>query len=149
MVEGAGPTADRTPSNLTPKIMSGRISRQRGVAWEREVAKRLSEATGLEFRRNVTENQLGNRGDIVVPDTIPLAIQCKAGARPPVFQALEEANEVAGAGVYPVAVLKRMNGRGRPCDEIVVMRFDDFLEILESLIYANVLGVLGSDKRRV
>lgn len=114
--------------------MSGRRARRKGHDWERETARRLSAAIGAECRRNVSESQTGNAGDVVLPDWVPLSIQCKAGGRPPVFEALEEAAEAAKPGQIPVAILRRTKGVGRKSDEVAVLELGDFYRLVELLV---------------
>src|SRR5690606_4449320 len=102
----------------------------KGANFEREIAAMLRRV-GLDARRNVQETQLGNNGDVLVAD-YPLTIQAKVGLRPPVFDALDEAEAVADPlGYLPVAFIRRNankgRGRGRDC---VVLRTKDFLTIL-------------------
>lgn len=110
----------------------GKLSRQKGAAFEREVAIMLR-GCGLDARRNVQETQLGNDGDVLVAD-FPLTIQAKVGQRPPVFDALDEAEAVATArGHIPLAFLRRNTGQQRRKRDAVCMRTEDFLMILRFL----------------
>lgn len=109
----------------------GRLSREKGAAWERECAARLR-AIGVKAERNLTETREGNSGDVWTD--LPLAIQCKVGARPDIYGAVKEADAVASPKHdFAVAVIKRNGSRHKPADELAVMPLDHFLEIINLL----------------
>jgi len=108
----------------------GARSRRKGVAWERTVAALLSEATGLDYQRVLTESRDGNVGDVDA-DGGALSVQCKIGARPNPYQALREAVEAAGAsGRLPVAVLRKNGSGSRPPEDLAVLRIEDFVALI-------------------
>lgn len=108
----------------------GARSRTKGAAFEREVAERIREATGLSALRTLSECRDGNSGDIQCPG-LPIAWQCKVGARPDIYGAVAEASEVADPKEhYAVAVVKRNGSRHKPADELAVLPLADFLEIV-------------------
>lgn len=109
----------------------GKKSRDKGAAFEREVAKLHTEALGVPCKRNLEEVRSGNRGDIVVPG-VPLSIQCKVGVRPPIYEALDEAVAAAREGDVPVAIIRRNRGRG-PRQDIAVMPLDHYLGFIAAL----------------
>ena len=113
--------------------MSAR-SRRKGARFERQIAKRLREI-GISAERNITETRTGNAGDIDLPSHVPLVLQCKVGARPPIYRAIAEAEAVAESTDYPVAIVKRDGAGGRKADELAVMRLDDWLEFVEKLAH--------------
>lgn len=108
--------------------MSGAKARRRGHDWEREVAGDLADLDHIEAERILDEPRDGLVGD--VRTNLPLSIQAKAGKRPRIYDALEEAKEAADPGEHPVAAVKRMNGRGRKADRMAVLPWNDFLEIV-------------------
>lgn len=109
----------------------GRLSRTKGAAYEREIVRRLKDI-GIDAARNLTETRDGNCGDIVTP-TLPITWQCKVGARPPIYEAVEEAYAAAKPGHHPVAVVRRNRlGRNAPVD-LAVLPLDDFLELIALL----------------
>ena len=111
--------------------MSGAKSRRRGHDWEREIVRSLSELEHVEAERTLDEPREGNVGDVRV--NLPLSVQCKAGKRPRIYDAVQEATEAAEPGEHPVAAVKRMNGRGKKADRLAIMRWSDFLEMVELL----------------
>lgn len=102
--------------------MSGRRSRRKGHDWEREVARRLREIFGPQVRRGLQYQDGAATPDVIVPC---FHVECKVGARPPIIQALEQAERDAKPGLWPVAVCKQ--DRKPPT---VTMRFEDWLELL-------------------
>ena len=110
----------------------GALSRRKGIQWEQELARRF-QAVGIDAARNLTECRTGNAGDLDLPQDVPLLVQAKVGARPPVWEALKEAIEAAGPGVHPVAILKRNGAGGRKAEEVAVLPLEDFLELVEIL----------------
>lgn len=108
--------------------MSAR-SRRKGHDWEREAARRLSEATGLDYKRVLTEPRDGNVGDVNAPES-RLTVQCKVGAAPSVWRALQEAQEAATEDRIPVALVKRSASGSRPPEELAVLNLEDFLRLL-------------------
>ena len=113
--------------------MSAR-SRRKGAAWERTVAKKLRDI-GIPAERNLEEVRTGNTGDIKLDHDIPLVIQCKTGARPPIYQGLDQAIEAARESAkIPVAVIHRDGtNSAEPAQELAVIRLDHFIEIVEQL----------------
>ena len=109
-----------------------KYQRDKGAAWERQVARDLTKATGMKHHRCLTETQQGNVGDIATP--LPFVFQCKVGARPPIYQAMREAEAAAGATHYPVAVIKRDNR-----EKLMVFTYADGLELISMLVREGVL----------
>lgn len=107
----------------------GKRSRTKGHDWEREVANRLTQATGVECKRCLVETREGNSGDIQTQ--LPLAVQCKVGQRPNPIAAYEEALEAAEIAEEAVAVIKRNQGPGGKKREVAVISFEYFLRLLE------------------
>lgn len=109
----------------------GKMQRNKGARWEREIATRLREVFhGAEIRR-------GQQGDGAVrPDVVcPLVwVEAKAGGAWTYEGATNQACEdAARAGAYgatrwPVVLAKR--NRARP---VAVMDLDDFLDLLRVL----------------
>lgn len=124
--QGTKPRILMQDSHTNPyqTILMGKLSRNKGASWEREVSNRFTAVTGEPFKRNLTETREGNAGDVV--SALPIAIQCKVGARPPVWDALKEAQDVAMEGDLAVAVCKKNGSRHNPPEEIVAMSLADF-----------------------
>lgn len=113
----------------------GKLSRNKGAAWEREVASRMTEATGVECKRCLIETREGNSGDITTE--LPYSVQCKVGQRPNPIAALEEARESAIPGEeMPVAIIKRNQHGKEPMREVAVIDFEDFLMLADLHIKA-------------
>jgi hypothetical protein len=112
----------------------GKMSRTKGHAWEREVARDLTEATGVLHRRVLTETRDGNIGDV---RGLGVVYQCKCVARADVFQAVREAEAACGGTEYAVAAVKR-SARGRSPEMIAAMPWSDWLEILSQLTTTGV-----------
>lgn len=109
----------------------GALSRRKGASAERIVARRLSVATGHECRRQLAECRDGNVGDI---DGHPwLAVQVKCGRRPPIYDAVRQARQAAGASQMPLAVIRRDGDRSRPVEWLAVLDLDDLCHLLEAL----------------
>jgi hypothetical protein len=113
-----------------------KLSRSKGHAWEREVCAMIRKATGRDAQRILHETRDGNCGDIDTP-RIPLAWQCKVGARPDIYGAVKEAKEAAGER-FAVAVVRRNGAGRRPSDDLAVLPLDDFLEIVGLLTGTRV-----------
>jgi hypothetical protein len=114
----------------------GKTSRDKGAAFERQVARDLTLASGVEHKRNLTEVREGNSGDVLAP--LPVSIQCKVGKRPPLYEALAEAKASAAEGELPVAVIHRNGNARRSPDRIVILDYEDFLKL-----YAPVMDHLS------
>ena len=99
---------------------------RKGKVWERTVARDLTERTGNEHKRVLSEARDGNCGDVRGKR---LVVQCKAGARPDVYGAVREAEEAAG-GLYAVAAIHRT---GRGGEKMAVMPWSHFLDLMEEL----------------
>lgn len=109
----------------------GKLSRSKGVAWERHVAKLLTQQFGTPYERVLTETRDGNSGDVL---GIQYLVQCKVGAAPNPLGALSEAVEAAERlDRTPVAIIRKhvKSGNRKPIDA-VVMRLDDWLALVLS-----------------
>ena len=105
----------------------GASQRRKGHAFEREVCAMLRGIhPSVTAKRTLTETREGNQGD--VETNLPLSVQCKVGASPPVYAALAQAVEAAGdSGKLPVAFLRRNSAKNRDRVDFVVLRTEDFL----------------------
>jgi len=113
----------------------GARSRRKGAAWERELAGRFR-ALGIYALRNLEEVRSGNSGDLML--RIPLSVQAKVGARPPIYEAVTQAQEAAGDQDVPVAMIRRNGAGSRPPDDLAVMPLDSFFEIVGALVEAGI-----------
>lgn len=98
-----------------------------GKRWEREVARSLTEATGVEHKRVLRESRDGNSGDVRSERVV---YQCKAGKRPDIYGALEEAEAAATDSELPVAAIHRTHRGG---EKMAVLRWDDWVDVLAHL----------------
>lgn len=87
--------------------MSGRISRNKGKAGERELSKRLTALFGVECRRGQQFNGLDGRDVVGLPG---VHIECKRVESLRLYDAVEQATEDAGEHETPV-VFHRRNGK--------------------------------------
>lgn len=104
------------------------MSRSKGVAWERHVAKLFTEQLGSPYERVLTETRDGNSGDVL---GIQYIVQCKVGAAPNPLGALQEAVGAADQiERVPIAVVRKhvKQGNRKPIDA-VVMRLEEWLTL--------------------
>lgn len=106
----------------------GVLSRRKGAAWERAAAGMIQQATGVPCVRNLEECRDGNAGDLKTG--LPLAVQCKVGARPDIYGAVRQAAEAAIPGQHPVAIVRRNGSGHRAPEDLAIMPLADFLEII-------------------
>ena len=87
--------------------MSGRLSRNKGARFEREVAQVFKDA-GYDAKRCFqTRGGAAEVPDVEVLDTsFPLDIECKHGKKPPVRRALDSIVEHCREGRLPVAIIR-------------------------------------------
>lgn len=104
----------------------GKLSREKGAAFEREVCAMFREA-GIPMLRTLTETRDANIGDL--RGEAPVVIQCKVGGCPSPYAALREAIAAARPGEHPVAAVRfnRQNGRGKL--DMAVLPLADLIEI--------------------
>ena len=82
----------------------GKLSRTKGHAWERRVARDLTYASGKQYKRNLTEAREGNSGDVLA---------------------------VSSTGDdMPIAAIHRT---GRGGEKLAVMRWEDFMELASAV----------------
>jgi len=102
----------------------GKMQRDKGARFEREVAKIFREALpGCDAKRGLQTR--GGAAEVPDVQAGPFAIECKVGKKPPVRFALDTAVEHCPRGCYPMAIIKE--DRRQP---FAVMPLDDLLEIL-------------------
>ena len=117
----------------------GARSRRKGRAWEQEVARRLRDMLpGCEVVRTASlqAHVAAHAPDVTAGNL--LAVECKCGAAPNVWAALDQMR-AAEAAAEPdgrfrmVAVHRDSSGGGRPAKECVVMEWATFAEIVAAL----------------
>lgn len=92
----------------------------KGKRWEREVARTLTDATGVPHKRVLRESRDGNSGDVRSERVV---VQCKAGKRPDIYGALAQAEEAATDSELPVAAIHRTHRGGEKMAVNEVGRF--------------------------
>ena len=111
--------------------MSNR-SRRKGHDFEREVARKLCRIfpearRGWQYSRERAEWPC----DV---DGTPFRVECKVGKQPNLWSALDQVvrDRALADDPRPVAVIARRNrGKGRSRRDVVVMLFDEWLQLLE------------------
>lgn len=104
-------------------------SRRKGIDHERRVARELTDATGVEHVRVLTETRDGNCGDVEPrEDALPFVYQCKAGARPDVYGAVREAQAASNDGDRLAVAAIHRTGRGG--ERLAVLPWEDYLALL-------------------
>lgn len=78
------------------------------------------------------QNRKESGRDIITP-SLPWCIEVSSGKGKflDVCGKLEEAEAVAREGEYPMHLAERRNGRGVPRDRLVVLREQDFLDLMQ------------------
>ena len=103
----------------------GMRSRRKGKAWEQEVARRFRDL-GIECRRGWQSRAGNDEPDVILPPELGIWIECKVGACPNLWAAMDQAAAAAAPkGLAPMVFAHRDRGR-----EVVVMELHDFLEWL-------------------
>lgn len=110
----------------------GARSRRKGVRWEREVASRFREV-GIPAERCLTETRDGNVGDLVLPEDVPLAVQCRCGGAPSLWKALQDAKAGSMPGKVPVGLARRSGAGSRAPEDVAVLDLADFLHLVRLL----------------
>lgn len=103
----------------------GAYERRKGHDFEREVARKLRMALHLDeraVRRGMQFVDGAHAPDVVTPI---VAIECKCGANPPLWSAMQQAVDACSSGQYPAVALKR--DRTPP---VVAMLLDDWIDLL-------------------
>ena len=110
-------------------------STRKGKVWERAVVTMLR-AWGFSADRTaaVLESMGGPTGVDVravrEDDGLRLAVQCKVGARPNVWDAVTQCESSAHAREVPVAIVRRNQAKGRPPQTLVAMTPESFARLL-------------------
>ena len=110
----------------------GGLSRSKGIAFEREIARRFSVAGRTKVERELREVQQGNIGDLA--SDLPCAFQLKVGANPSVWKAVREAEAAAkGTGRYAIAIVRRNRSNTHPKMDLACLLLRDFESIMAEL----------------
>ena len=90
--------------------MSGRKSRRKGAAGEREAAQALTEATGKAWRRGLGQARKGGAEipDLICEEAPALHVEVKRGKRPSLWAAREQAQaDCAVSGRTPMVLARK------------------------------------------
>ena len=103
------------------------MQRNKGARWERELAAYLNEhIPGIGAKRGIVQCRNGSEvPDVVCDGLSALWIECKRGRLPNPRAALKQAQEAAGRGHWPVAVI-----RDDRAPAFVVMGLDDWADLM-------------------
>lgn len=108
---------------------TGRRSRRKGASFERESAN-MMRALGLEARRNVQARFGGGDGADIETD-LPVHFECKVGASPNLWAAMEQAERDSGtSGREPVVLARRNRAAKRRRLDVMVLRLPFALQLL-------------------
>jgi hypothetical protein len=101
----------------------GKRSRTKGAQYEREVAKKITAALGVEFKRRLGQAREGGHD---LTSRTPLITECKRRAKSiAALQWLEQAKASCTSDDHiPIVVT-----RGDNSEDVLVMYFDEFLPI--------------------
>ena len=100
----------------------GKLQRQRGAGYEREIVSDLAETLGVKTRRNLTQYQVSGEGDLIVGNYV---IECKRRRKIAVYEFMEQAEEACSEQQTPI-VLMRADGK----KTLAMMRWQDFMKLL-------------------
>ena len=99
----------------------GKMQRDKGARWERDVANRFK-AVGFGDAKRGFQTR-GGAAECADVSAGPFHIECKVGKKPPIRTALTTAVTTCPEGLIPLAVIKEDRR-----DPFVVIQLDDFLE---------------------
>ena len=100
----------------------GKLQRQRGAGFEREIVADLAETLGVKTRRNLTQYQVSGEGDLIVGNYV---IECKRRRKIAVYEFMEQAEAACAEQQTPI-VLMRADGK----KTLAMMRWVDFMKLL-------------------
>jgi Holliday junction resolvase len=100
----------------------GKLERQRGAGYEREIVRDLADNLGITTRRNLTQYQVAGEGDLIVGDYL---IECKRRRKIAVYEFMEQAQDACAPHQTPI-VLMRADGK----KTLAMMRWEDFMKLL-------------------
>lgn len=100
----------------------GKLERQRGASYEREIVSDLADTLGVKTRRNLTQYQVSGEGDLVVGDYV---IECKRRREIAVYKFMEQAEQACSEQQTPIVVM-RADGE----KSLAMMRWADFMKLL-------------------
>lgn len=109
--------------------MSGRRSRNKGAAYERELANRWSEnGTFPEARRGI--GQARSASEVSDVEGTKFWVEAKCKARPNPFRAMEQAEEATDGRPCVVVACRREKGKPKRASTLVCMRLETFEDLV-------------------
>lgn len=113
----------------------GAKSTRKGKVWERAVVNLFGGWGFVADRTAAALEAFGGPTGIDVramrSDGLRLAVQCKIGQCPSVWNAVDEVESSAHAREIPIAFVRRNQAKGRPARTLVVMTEDAFARLIE------------------
>jgi len=112
----------------------GKGARAKGFAFEREVAKLFTEASGYDWQRGLGQTRGGGAevADVVCEQVPGLHVECKRQIRVNINAAMQQATEDAKEGALKVAVTKSDR---QPI--FVTMTINDWLPLFTAWVNSN------------
>jgi hypothetical protein len=110
----------------------GRGARAKGFAFERDIAKKITEAVGIEFKRGLGQTRNGGEeiSDVYSEAVPSIHIEAKRQKRCNIKAALRQAIEdTSQSDKIPIAITKDDRQ-----DILVTMRFEDWVSFLDLYI---------------
>lgn len=115
-----------------------RNNRRRGHDYERELAQEYRDLGWEDCTTTRYSSRKKDDAGIDLDFTAPLAIQAKYYKNQPNFsKVIDEMKTVTGE--IPIVHFKRNKGKGQAKDELVIMKKEDWYEIVEMLKRENIL----------
>ena len=99
-----------------------KLSRNKGANYEREISKTIHEVLGVRVKRNLTQYQQGEEGDLLMG---PFVLECKRRKSIAIYEWMAQADAACKPDQVPVVVC-----RGDGKKSLMVMWLDDGLPLL-------------------
>jgi len=100
----------------------GKLQRQRGAQYERDIVSDLYMILGYKTRRNLVQYQESGEGDIILDRFV---IECKRRRKIAVYEFMEQAEASCKDGQTPIVVM-RADGE----KSLALVRWEDMLKFL-------------------
>lgn len=116
----------------------GKLERQRGAQFEREIVSDLYMVLGVKTRRNLVQYQEAGEGDIICGKYV---IECKRRRKIAVYEFMKQAENSCNPDQTPIVVMRADGERA-----IAVMKWHDLMKLLGNEITPAQTEVHPSDK---
>lgn len=100
----------------------GKLQRQRGAQYERDVVNDLYMILGYKTRRNLVQYQESGEGDIILDKFV---IECKRRRKIAVYEFMKQAEAACKEGQIPLVVMRADGERS-----LALVRWEDMLKFL-------------------